>query len=152
METIELINNYDELCIREKGLIATFQNSEVYKDLMKTQEDKIKVETELKNLMKQENIEKVRGKVNTFLLELRPTKSRKYDIKKILENPDVARLVTETTVNDSMFKLLEKADKIPNATDYYTAAKDPVKAVLIRETYEVDQEEAEDFAKNVGRP
>jgi hypothetical protein len=133
MEISEKIVKYESLLENVKGIQELLEKSNLYKTLMNQQKELAKMEKELKTEIKENETPLLMGNHLQFVLQIRHSQQRTYDLELIKSKDELlARRVIVESIDDSVFKILEKEGKIKEPLQYYKMSEDLTKAVLIQ--------------------
>jgi hypothetical protein len=133
MEISEKIVKYESLLENVKGIQELLEKSNLYKTLMNQQKELAKMEKELKTEIKENETPLLIGNHLQFVLQIRHSQQRTYDLELIKSKDELlARRVIVESIDDSVFKILEKEGKIKEPLQYYKMSEDLTKAVLIQ--------------------
>jgi hypothetical protein len=131
----EKVKQYESLLANVRSIQELLEKSELYKKLISHQKELSKLEKEIKTEMKASDIPtKIEGNRLQFILQIKHSHDRTYDLELIKKMDELlARRVIIETVDDSVFRILEKEEKISNPLQYYKMSENVTKAILIQE-------------------
>jgi len=138
---LDLLNEKIEVYEATLGIIEateeTLKENSIYIGLQELKKESANLESEIKDIIKKNDILEAKGHKKLFTLQNRISKSRIYDIEKIKANERLSNQVLITTVDSSVFEVLEKAEKIDNSEQYYSVNEKVIKAVIMNDLKEI---------------
>lgn len=130
-ELRHLLDDYENFSDRIIEMELTLQDNPQFKVYQHAIEQKNRLETMLKNRLKEIECPMLEGRQFRFVYEPRVSRSRLYDIEKIKLNERLRNQVLIVSVDEKAFQALEKANVIPDPTAYYAVSEKVTKAVKI---------------------
>lgn len=132
----EKIKVYESCLLNIQTTQEALKENNLYKALQELSKESAQLESEIKDMIKKDDIPEIKGNKKQFVLQNRISKIRSYDFEKIKTNERLSKQVLVETVDNKVFELLQKGNQIENAEQYYTENEKIVKAVLITDIKE----------------